>query len=221
MDSGPIAGVLGCPPGKVKALVYQARSELIAERDARTTPCDTIRLELSVATGGALRRGPLRRHLRACDGCREYREAVAAQRVGLASVIPVPSPLALKVTILAVLGGGGAASHGAGAAGTGAAGGGAAAGGHGAAGAGAASSGAATTASPGVAGAASSSAATAASSGVAGAASSGAATTASSGVAAGAVSSAAAGATGGAGVATGAWWWRRSSRSGPRSPRRR
>src|SRR3954451_16707506 len=88
VDQAQIADVIGCKPAKVKALVYQARTELMAERDARSTPCESVRTELSVATGGALRRGPLRRHLRLCDGCRAYRELVAAQRVGLASLLP-------------------------------------------------------------------------------------------------------------------------------------
>ena len=71
-----IAEVIGVRAGKVKALIHQARTTLIAEREARDTPCAAIREQLSTARGGALRRGPLRRHLRLCDGCRAYREAV-------------------------------------------------------------------------------------------------------------------------------------------------
>ena len=52
-----IAGVLGCPPAKVKALVFQARSSLIAERDARSLPCEAIREQLS---RGARRRAAAR-----------------------------------------------------------------------------------------------------------------------------------------------------------------
>ena len=62
-----IAEVIGVRPGKVKALIHQARTTLIAERDARETPCASIREQLATARGGALRRGPLRRHLRVCD----------------------------------------------------------------------------------------------------------------------------------------------------------
>jgi RNA polymerase sigma factor (sigma-70 family) len=68
-----IAEAIGCEVGKVKALVFQARTALIAERDARTTPCEEIRGQLEVARGGALRHGPLRRHLRQCDPCRGVR----------------------------------------------------------------------------------------------------------------------------------------------------
>ena len=44
------------PREKVKALVFQARSSLIASREARDTPCDEIRAQLSELRGGALRR---------------------------------------------------------------------------------------------------------------------------------------------------------------------
>ena len=44
-----IATVIGCPPDKVKALVFQARTTLIADRDARETPCDSIRTEIGRA----------------------------------------------------------------------------------------------------------------------------------------------------------------------------
>ncbi len=118
-----IAEVIGVRAGKVKALIHQARTTLIAEREARDTPCAAIREQLSTARGGALRRGPLRRHLRQCDGCRAYREAVSEQRRALALVLPVTPSLGLKAGILgaaSATGGaaavGGAASVGGGAA---------------------------------------------------------------------------------------------------------
>jgi RNA polymerase sigma factor (sigma-70 family) len=107
-----IADAIGCQPGKVKALVFQARTTLIADRDARETPCDDIRAELSVASGGALRRGPLKRHLRQCDPCRAFQVAVGRQRAGLASILPVAPSAGLSA---AVLGGGGAVLTGGGA----------------------------------------------------------------------------------------------------------
>jgi hypothetical protein len=82
---------------------------LIAERDAREQPCDDIREQIATARGGALRRGPLRRHLRLCAPCRAYRDAVAAQRRTLASVLPAAPSAGLKAGILgAATGGGGA-----------------------------------------------------------------------------------------------------------------
>jgi RNA polymerase sigma factor (sigma-70 family) len=107
-----IADALGCAPGKVKALVFQARTTLIADRDARETPCDDIRRELSVASGGALRRGPLKRHLRQCDPCRAFQVAVGQQRAGLATILPVAPSAGLMAAVLG--GGGGAGASGAG-----------------------------------------------------------------------------------------------------------
>ena len=63
-----IADVLGCPVARVKALVFQAREGLLADREARAIPCATIREELATARGAALRRGPLKRHLRSLRG---------------------------------------------------------------------------------------------------------------------------------------------------------
>jgi RNA polymerase sigma factor (sigma-70 family) len=109
-----IATVVGCPVSKVKALIYQARSALIADRDARETPCQEIREQLAVARGGELRRGPLRRHLSLCTGCRDFQLAVGVQRQSLATLLPVAPSAGLMA---AILGHGGA--HAAGAAGIG------------------------------------------------------------------------------------------------------
>ena len=95
-----IAKIVGCPVSKVKALVYQARSTLIADRDARETPCQDIREQLSIARGGELRRGPLRRHLNLCAGCRDFQLAVGAQRQSLAALLPVLPSAGLAATIL-------------------------------------------------------------------------------------------------------------------------
>jgi RNA polymerase sigma factor (sigma-70 family) len=108
-----IAATIGCPPGKVKALVFQARTALIAERDARATPCEDIRGQLEVARGGVLRRGSLRRHLRQCEPCAAYGVAVTRQRANLAWVLPVAPTAGLKAAVLAgtgVTGGAGTAA---------------------------------------------------------------------------------------------------------------
>jgi RNA polymerase sigma factor (sigma-70 family) len=108
-----IATIVGCPVTKVKALVYQARSALIADRDARGASCRDIREELAVARGGELRRGPLRRHLGLCVGCRDFQQALAVQRRSLAVALPVlPSAgLAAKILSHSVLQAAGAAGQ--------------------------------------------------------------------------------------------------------------
>ena len=91
-----IAGVLGVPRDKVKALVYQARESLVAERTARDTACSEIREQLASGRGAVLRRANLRRHLRECDGCREFRAQVETQRKQFAVLLPVLPAAALK-----------------------------------------------------------------------------------------------------------------------------
>ena len=112
LSQAEIASAIDVPAGKVKALVFQARTELMAERDARLASCESIREELAVARGGALRRGPLKRHLRQCEPCDAFRAAIAAQRTGLASILPVAPALGLKAAIIAAAtsGSGGAAA---------------------------------------------------------------------------------------------------------------
>jgi hypothetical protein len=108
---------------KVKSLVFQARSSLIESRRAREIPCQEIREQLATATGGVLRRGPLRRHIRACPGCAEFRDDVMRQRRALAAILPVVPTLGLKSAALSAIGIGGGGGAG-GAAGGAAAGGG-------------------------------------------------------------------------------------------------
>ena len=108
-----IATVIDCTPDKVKALVFQARTALIAEREARDTPCEEIRGQLEVGRAGALRRGSLRRHLRNCAPCTAYRLAVARQRTGLAIILPVAPSVGLKAAVLGGSGGSAAVAAGA------------------------------------------------------------------------------------------------------------
>jgi RNA polymerase sigma factor (sigma-70 family) len=130
-----IAAVLGVRAEQVKSYVYQARSNLISERDAREADCGAVRQELANARGPALLKSQLRRHLRSCADCRAYAAELARQRRRLGILLPLTPSMALKHRALdAALGGaphagthtGGAAG---GAATAGAASGGAAAGG--------------------------------------------------------------------------------------------
>src|SRR3954468_4750530 len=111
LSHADVGNVLGCEVAKVKSLVFQARSSLIETRRARDVPCHEIREQLATATGGALRRAPLRRHLRTCTGCAEFRDQVMRQRKALAMILPVVPSLGLKKSALAAigLGGGGGA----------------------------------------------------------------------------------------------------------------
>ncbi len=117
LSHADIAQVLGCEAAKVKSLVFQARSALIESRRARETPCDEIREQLATLRGGALRRGTLRRHVKACPGCSEYRDDVRRQRAMMAAVLPVIPSVGLRDSALAAVGLGAGGSGGAAAAG--------------------------------------------------------------------------------------------------------
>ena len=82
-----IARIVGCHRDKVKALVFQARASLTADRTARDTPCADIRAQLATA-GGALRHTNLRRHVRECPGCRAYRGELRARPRAAALLLP-------------------------------------------------------------------------------------------------------------------------------------
>jgi RNA polymerase sigma factor (sigma-70 family) len=100
-----IARILACPRDKVKALVFQARSSLLASRVARDTPCADIREQLATLRGGALRRTTLRRHLRECAACSAFGQQVRMQRRALRLLLPVAPGVGLKRMVLgAILG---------------------------------------------------------------------------------------------------------------------
>jgi RNA polymerase sigma factor (sigma-70 family) len=113
MSHREIAAVLDVPTQKVKALVFQARSSLIASRKARDVPCSEVRTQLAELSGGSLRRRELQRHLRSCPGCREFRSQLRRQKAMLAATLPVVPSAGLRAAVL------GATTGGAGGAGTG------------------------------------------------------------------------------------------------------
>ena len=95
-----IGSVLGVRAEQVKALVYQARADLISERRARETDCGEIREEIASARGAALLRGRLRRHMRSCEDCRTFAAGVARERRQLNSWLPFAPSLLLKLRTL-------------------------------------------------------------------------------------------------------------------------
>jgi RNA polymerase sigma factor (sigma-70 family) len=107
LSHAEIGGILDCEAARVKALVFRARSSLIERREAREAPCDEIREQLAVLSGGSLRRSKIRHHLHACEGCRAYREQVKRQRQLLATALPVLPPAWLKSHVLGAAGAGG------------------------------------------------------------------------------------------------------------------
>ena len=108
----------------VKSLLVRARISLAEASQARLLTCGEVRLELAEAAEG-LRKvsGPVRRHVRECEECSDFRSQVRSNEKVLAALFPVGPLLALKGFIASKLGFGGAgAGAGGSAAGAGAAG---------------------------------------------------------------------------------------------------
>ena len=144
MSYEEIAQAMDTSVPSVKSLLVRARISLAEASQARQLTCGEVRLELAEAAEG-LRKvsGPVRRHVRDCDECSDFRSQVRSNDKVLAALFPAGGLLALKSFIAGKLGfggasggaGAGAAGAGAGAGATGAVGGvGAALGGSGAAG---------------------------------------------------------------------------------------
>jgi RNA polymerase sigma factor (sigma-70 family) len=110
-----IAAVLDVRREKVKALVFQAREALLRARRAREASCADIRERLASLPGDVPRRGMLRCHIDRCPGCAAFELEVRRQRTAFAAILPVAPTVGLKGSVLALLGGGGAAAGGAGA----------------------------------------------------------------------------------------------------------
>ncbi|OAI39822.1 hypothetical protein AYO39_02420 [Actinobacteria bacterium SCGC AG-212-D09] len=68
-----IAQDLGCSPGKVRALIYQARDSLQATRDAREADCQHIQSMIRRRRGRPPR--IVSRHLNLCPACKAFRDA--------------------------------------------------------------------------------------------------------------------------------------------------
>jgi hypothetical protein len=89
----------------VKSLLVRARVSLAEMSEARDLTCEEVREELGeVAEGLRRTSAPVRRHLRRCDRCTNFRKQLRATNKALAAVMPVGPLLLLKKVFLAHLG---------------------------------------------------------------------------------------------------------------------
>lgn len=107
----------------VKSLLVRARMSLAEASEARQLTCDEVRMQLAeVAEGIRRTTPPLKRHVRDCEHCQNYRKQLRRTSVAMAAVFPVAPWLVLKKLILAKAGAaalaGGAGGGGGGAAAT-------------------------------------------------------------------------------------------------------
>jgi RNA polymerase sigma factor (sigma-70 family) len=118
MSYEEIAAAMETSVPSVKSLLVRARISLAEASQARQLTCGEVRLELAEAAEG-LRKvsGPVRRHVRDCNECADFRSQVRSNDKVMAALFPAGPLVAFKGFILSKLGLGGGAGSGAGAAG--------------------------------------------------------------------------------------------------------
>src|SRR3954452_5825620 len=90
-----IATVLDISSGAAKQTIYEARQALVDAEGGRTLSCDLIRRDISAGDRRVLRNRRVRAHLRTCAACREFADAVEAQRGHFRALLPAPLGVAL------------------------------------------------------------------------------------------------------------------------------
>jgi len=117
-----LAAALGVTVPAIKSLLVRARIGLVEAVEARDTACVEIRDDLVSAFDRGVRvSGRAKKHLKECDGCRQYRTALRGVEKQLNGLAPSHGPLALVAKVLGLggagsgggafaLGGGGAAA---------------------------------------------------------------------------------------------------------------
>ena len=113
-----IADAMETTVPSVKSLLVRARISLGEASQARLLTCGEVRVELSEAAEGLRKVSPpVRRHVRECEECADFRSKVRSNEKLLAAIFPVPALFALKGAILSKLGFGGSSAAGSAAAG--------------------------------------------------------------------------------------------------------
>jgi RNA polymerase sigma factor (sigma-70 family) len=114
MSYEEIAQAMETSVPSVKSLLVRARISLAEASQARQLTCGEVRIDLAEAAEG-LRKlsGPVRRHVRDCEECADFRSQLRSNNKVLAALVPVGPLLALKGFFVSKLGLGGAGTGGA------------------------------------------------------------------------------------------------------------
>src|SRR3712207_532111 len=84
-----LASALDATVPAVKSLLVRARIGLVEASEARNTACADIREDLSLSFGKGVRASAMaRKHMRECQGCREYRSGLRGVSEGLGALAP-------------------------------------------------------------------------------------------------------------------------------------
>ena len=112
MTYADLAVALDVTVPAVKSLLVRARIGLVEAAEARDADCGEIRADLLRSYDkGVKASGRARKHMRSCDGCREYRVALRGVRRSFAALAPVGlGPIALVAKLIGVGGSAGGAA---------------------------------------------------------------------------------------------------------------
>ncbi|MEI7559293.1 MAG: RNA polymerase sigma factor [Actinomycetes bacterium] len=112
MPYDQIAEAMDTTVPSIKSLLVRARVGLAEMSEARGLTCDTVRMELGEVAEGLTRRltPPVRRHIKSCDRCKEFKAELTATDAALAAVAPLGMIVAFKNTIVSQLGFGGSSA---------------------------------------------------------------------------------------------------------------
>jgi len=114
MSYAEVSGALGVSVPAVKSLLVRARVGLAQASEARNTACADIRADLILAHDRGVRTSGLaRRHLRDCQGCRQFRSEVRGVSRQLAALAPTVGPIGILANLLGWGGAGAATGSGA------------------------------------------------------------------------------------------------------------
>ena len=106
-----IAAAMDTTVPSVKSLLVRARISLAEASQARLLTCGEVRVELSEAAEGLTKvSAPVRRHVRECDECADFRKQIRSNEKMLAALFPIGPLIAFKGFIASKLGLGGASA---------------------------------------------------------------------------------------------------------------
>jgi RNA polymerase sigma factor (sigma-70 family) len=111
LDFAEIGSALDTSGAVARQTLYEARQSLHQMEEGREMRCDAVMQALSDGDGRITRRRDVRAHLRACAGCRGFRDEIKARQHDFAALSPLPA-LAAAGMLQGLVGGSQAASGG-------------------------------------------------------------------------------------------------------------
>ncbi len=118
MSYEDIAKTMDTTVASVKSLLVRARISLAEASKARLLTCGEVRLDLAEAAEGLGKASPeVRRHVRDCPECEDFRKQLRSDGKVLAALSPIGPLVAIKAFVSGKLGFGGGSAAGSGAAG--------------------------------------------------------------------------------------------------------